>query len=311
VGFVFHTLVTIAIYAVLASSFDLVIGYSGQFSVAHAAFYGIGAYATAVLALDAHIPILVAALMAALVAAAFGWAVAIIAIRIGGIYLVVASLAFQMVVIATFHNVSSLGGALGIGHISHPGIFGHYITSTREYAVIYIAVAILVALFVWWLARSPFGRALQTIRENTVAAMALGKNPTYLKSWAFAIAGGIAGLAGAMYATYVTYISAESFSNDVNILIFAMVIVGGVGTVVGPVLGAVILVALPAALTFLPISPQTLGPAEQLIYGVLLVVVVAFRPEGLIGLMRVPRLPRSRRSGAAEYGAGDVPGPIR
>jgi branched-chain amino acid transport system permease protein len=285
VDFVLNTLIDCAIYAVLAVSFDLVIGYSGQFSVAHAAFFAIGAYGTGLVATDFHVQIILAAIAGVVIAAAFGALIALIAIRVGGVYLVVASLSFQMVIVAALLNVSWLGGSLGVGGIPPPGIFGVQIISPLGYVILFMILAAITTAVVWWLARSPFGRALKTIRENPVAAEALGKRPANLKGWAFSIAGGLAGLAGAMYATYITYISSDSFGNNVNILIMAMVIVGGAGTIFGPLLGAFVLVAAPAAITFAPIPASVLGPLEQIAYAVMLVVFVGLRPTGIYGLL--------------------------
>jgi branched-chain amino acid transport system permease protein len=297
--FVLNTLIDCAIYAVLAVSFDLVIGYSGQFSVAHAAFFAIGAYGTGLVATDFHIQIILAAIAGVAIAAGFGVLIALIAIRVGGVYLVVASLSFQMVVVALLLNVSWLGGSLGVGGIPPPGIFGLEITSPLGYVILFVILAGLTTAVVWWLARSPFGRALKTIRENPVAAEALGKRQTYLKGWAFSIAGGLAGLAGAMYATYITYISSDSFGNNVNILIMAMVIVGGAGTIFGPLLGAVLLVAAPAAITFAPIPASVLGPLEQIAYALMLVIFVGLRPTGIYGLF-----PFSKSGGPPTTGVG-------
>jgi branched-chain amino acid transport system permease protein len=282
--FALNTLTTCAIYIVLAVSFDLVIGYSGQFSVAHAAFYAIGAYGTGLIAVDFHVHIILAALAGVLIAAGFGLIIALVAIRVGGVYLVVASLSFQMVVVAALLNVSWLGGSLGVGNIPVPDLFGWQISSQWGYVILFMILAALTTGAVWVLAHSPFGRALKTLRENPVAAEALGKRQTYLKSWAFSIAGGMAGLAGAMYATYITYISSDSFGNDVNILIMAMVIVGGAGTIFGPLLGAIVLVVVPAVITFAPIPASVLGPAEQIAYALMLVVFVGLRPTGIHGL---------------------------
>lgn len=280
-AFVLTTAVTVAIYVILAVSFDLVIGYSGQFSVAHAAFYGAGAYGAAIANTTFHVPILAAWSIGVVAAALCSVLISFLAIRIGGTYLVVASIAFQMVIVAIFLNVPALGGSLGVSHIQAPS----GLSSSTSFAVAYLVIAALVTTLVWWLANSPFGRSLQTMRESASASMALGKNPTYLKSWSFVIAGALAGLAGAMFASYISYIGSDSFGNSVNILIFAMVIVGGVGTIWGPVLGATLLTVIPAALSLLAIPPNILGPVEQVIYGALLVLIVLFRPAGLYSIL--------------------------
>jgi branched-chain amino acid transport system permease protein len=285
--FLFTVLVFIAIYVVLAVSFDLVIGYTGLFSVAHAAFFAIGAYTTAIVAVRLDLPIVLAAILGALMCAASSNILALLAIRVSQDYLVIASFGFLTVVLSALVNLPSItGGTLGIGNIPPPELLGLRVAGPASYALAYLPLAGIVVALTWWLARSPFGRALRAIRENVVGAEALGKTPIYFKIWAFTIAGGLAGVAGAMYAAYISYISPDAFSNDVNILLFAMVILGGAGTTFGPLLGAVLLTVLPAVLQLMPLPPTLVGPVEQIIYGGLLVVFMMTRADGLYGLLR-------------------------
>jgi len=300
VGYPLHILINISIYGILAVSFDLVLGYAGLFSVAHAAFFGMGAYVAALASLHLHTPCLLNLLLAAVFCAVAGALLAIPAIRVGGDYLVVASFGFMMLVFTVmlnWHEVTR--GALGLRGIAQPSIFGWEVRTLPRYALLYLAIAVLMVAAAWRLAASPFGRALRAIRENQLGAEAIGKNPVYFKTWVFALAGAMAGVAGAMYAHYVTFVGPYGFTMDVSVLLFAMVILGCTGTIVGPLMGAVLLVILPEAIRFLMVPPRLQGPVRQMVYGLLLVVFVLVCPDGLYGILRDVRAGLRRRSAAA------------
>ena len=283
-GLFFAVLVSVSIYVILAVSYDLVLGYGGLFSIAHAAFFATGAYGMAILTTKDHLPVIVAAAVGVGMSAFLSLVLGYLSVRISNDYLVIVSFGFQTVFIALVTNLTSItGGVLGVSTIPPLRLFGLSFSSAASCAYAYLVPASIVVALVWWLARSPFGRALRAIRDNVVAAEALGKNGLRFRLWTFAVAGAFAGVAGVMYAAYVGYISPDAFGNDVNILIFAMVIIGGVGTIVGPFLGAVLLVVVPTLLTFLPLSTTYFAPAEQAIYGLLLVVFMLAGSGGIYG----------------------------
>ena len=285
-GYLLHILVNISIYGILAVSFDLVLGYAGLFSVAHAAFFGMGAYVAALATLHLGTPFLLNVLLAAAFCAVAGALLAIPAIRVGGDYLVIASFGFMSLVFTVMLNWTEVTrGALGLRSIAQPSIFGWEVRTLPRYALLYLVIAGLLIAAARRLAGSPFGRALKAIRENQLAAEAAGKNPVYFKTWVFALAGAMAGVAGTMYAHYVTFVGPYAFTMDVSVLLFAMVILGCAGTIVGPLMGAVLLVILPEALRFLMVPPRLQGPVRQMVYGLLLVVFMLARPDGLYGML--------------------------
>jgi branched-chain amino acid transport system permease protein len=287
VQYILHILINISIYAILAVSFDLVLGYAGLFSVAHAAFYGMGAYVAALAALHLGTPFLLNLLMAAVFCAAAGALLAIPAIRVGGDYLVIASFGFLTIIFTIMLNWTDVtAGALGLRGIPQPSLFGWHVRTLPQYALLYVIIAALLVAAAWWLATSPFGRALKAIRENQLAAASLGKNAVYFKTWVFAVAGAMAGVAGGMYAHYVTFVGPFAFTMDVSVMLFAMVILGCTGTIIGPLLGAILLVLLPESLRFLMVPAQLQGPVRQMAYGLLLVVFMFVRPDGLYGIFR-------------------------
>lgn len=285
-AFVLTELVMMAIYVVLASSFDLIIGRGGMFSIAHAAFFAIGAYATAQITAKLGVPVLASWILAAIVCGLLSLILAAVAVRVSSDYLVIASFGFLTIVLAVLSNAPALtGGYVGLSGIPAPAIFGRIIGNDQQFAVVYLVIAAVVVLLLTYLTRSPFGRSLKAIRDNPTAAEALGKRPTIAKLWVFSIAGAFAGIAGAMYASYISFISPDGFGNQVNTLIFAMVFVGGAGSILGAVIGAVVLTWIPALISLAALPAQVLGDLEQVAYGLVLVIMVMAAPGGLAGAL--------------------------
>jgi branched-chain amino acid transport system permease protein len=280
----------IGIYIVLATSYDLVLGYTGMLSIAHGAFYGIGAYATALLLLRLQWSFIPALVAACLLTGGIAALVAIPATRLSGDYLVVASLGFAVITYSLMLNLTDITrGSMGLPGIPGPDILGFPITgSAGRTAVIYGVVA-LCCLVAWRLGASPFGRVLRAIRDDPIAAEASGKNVFAYKVTVFALTGGLAGVAGGLYATYVRFIDPESFILDASFLILMAVILGGLGTFWGPLLGAAVIWALPETLRFLPLTPTVKGALNQVIYAILLILILLFRPQGLLGSLARPR----------------------
>ena len=282
--FVEETFITMAIYIVLASSFDLIIGCGGMFSIAHAAFFAEGAYVVAILTTKLGLPILLTWVIAAVSCAILSMLLAAMAVRVTSDYLIIASFGFLSIVLAFFTNSGNLtGGFIGISGVPFPSIFGIQIESYVSFVIAYGLIAVVTIGLLLYISRSPFGRSLRAIRDNQLAAEALGKRPTYSKVWVFSIAGAFAGIAGAMYASFISYVSPDAFSNTINVLIFAMVFVGGAGTIVGALIGAIVLTWIPALISLVPLPAATLGDIEQAAYGVVLVLIVMLMPGGLVG----------------------------
>ncbi|MEQ8499647.1 MAG: branched-chain amino acid ABC transporter ATP-binding protein/permease [Sneathiellaceae bacterium] len=278
-----HILVMVCLYAILASSFNLLIGFAGLFALSHAAFYALGAYATAIVATDLGLPFPLPLLVAVAFAAAMSVLIALPALRVSGHYLVVVSLAFQIIVLEVILNWSALtGGTDGISGVPKLAFFGWALDSPGRF-LIAAAIGAAACLWVCWrLAHSPFGRALRAMRENEAAAEAVGKNILYMKVTVFAFSAGLAAVAGALFARYFSYVGAQSFTIDETIYILAMVILGGTGNLRGAVLGAAILVALPEALKFVELPVDIADKLRLVVYGAILIVILRFRPQGLL-----------------------------
>jgi branched-chain amino acid transport system permease protein len=273
-----------ALYAVLAVSLNLICGYAGMLSVAHAAFFGVGAYTAAILQTKAGFGFPAALAAGALASALTGAAVALPAVRLRGDYLLMATLGFGEIFRGVVVNWPHLtGGQIGLRRIPSPSLLGLEVSG--EAGFLFLSVGLLVGscVLVHLLVHSPFGEVLISISEEEDAAAALGRSPVRHKVLAMAIGAGMAGAAGTVYAGYTSYISPNSFTLAASILVLAMVLMGGAGSIVGPVLGALFLMALPEALRFAGVPPAQAGAWRQLFYGLSLVALMALRPRGLLG----------------------------
>jgi len=282
--YLLHILILIGIYIILSISLNLIAGYAGLLSIAHAAFYGVGAYVAALMALNLHSPFLVNIVCAVILSGLLGALVGIPSLRIRGDYFVIATFAFQVITFSVLNNwVSFTGGPMGLPGIPQPAIFGWTISSHVEFLVVVGALCILTLWLARRIVRSPFGRVLKAIREDEVFAQAVGKNVASYKILVFVIGAGMAAIAGVMYAHYISFIDPTSFTVMESIFILSIVIIGGAGSLWGPVVGAVVLVVLPEILRFVGLPSAVAANVRQIIYGGLLVAFMMWRPHGLLG----------------------------
>ena len=282
--YLLHILILIGIYSILSVSLNLLVGYTGILSIAHAAFYGVGAYVAALLALKFQTPFLLNMVLAVGASAVLGALVGIPSLRIKDDYFVIATFAFQVITFSVLNNLVSItGGPMGLPGIPQPvifgiGVFGH---------VGFLILTILFCALTFWIASrivgSPYGRVLKAIREDEVFAQACGKNVAAYKVGIFMIGAGLAAIAGVLYATYITYIDPTSFTVMESIFIISIVIIGGAGNLWGSLLGAAVLVALPELLRFVGLPNAIAANIRQILYGGLLVAFMLWRPRGFIG----------------------------
>lgn len=279
-----HILILVEIYVVLAASLNLLAGYVGLLSLCSAAFFGTGAYTASLLVIDRGWPWLAALgaamLLAGLLAAVLGG----IAMRFRGDFFAIASFSFQMILGSAMLNwVEVTQGPLGLAGIPPPSLFGWSPGSRTDYLLLYLAFAVLAFAVVLRLARSPYGRLLQAVREDEVLARSLGKDVLRARMSAFVCGAVITALAGGLYAPYVSYIDPGSFTVNESIFILAIVILGGAGNLWGSLLGAAFLVAAPELLRFLDVPPNVAANLRQILYGLLLAACMVWRPQGLFG----------------------------
>jgi len=282
--YLLHIIIIVGIYVILAVSLNLIAGYAGLLSISHAAFYGIGAYVAALLALNIHSNFILNIILGMIIAGIIGVLVAWPALRIHDDYFVIASFGFQVIIFSVMNNwVGLTRGPLGLPGIPQPAILGFKFNTHLEFLLLVYIFAILSFLICYRLVNSPYGRVLKAIREDEIFAMSLGKNVAYFKLTVFAIGASLAAIAGALYAYYITFIDPTSFTVAESIFLVSIVIIGGLGNLWGAVLGAVILVALPELLRFIGISQTYVANIRQILYGLLLIVMMFLRPQGIIG----------------------------
>ncbi len=279
-----HILVILAVYVTLVVSIDLIAGHSGLISVAHAAFYGIGAYTSALFATVLGASFLVGVSAGMAVAFLFSFIISLPSLRVHDDYFVIATFGFQMILFSVFNNWTNMTrGPLGIPGIPQPVIFGWHVTTHLDFLILAALFAAFAFFVVNRISASPFGRVLHAIREDEVMAGSLAKNTLRYKVTAFAVSAALAAMAGSLYAHYITYIDPTSFTVNESILVLSMVIIGGAGSKWGPVIGAVVLVVLPEALRFVGFPSSVAANMRQIIYGALLVIMMMYRPRGLVG----------------------------
>ena len=276
VAYLLHLAILAGIYIILTVSINLIIGYAGQVSLGHAAFYGIGAYTSALVALNWHFPFPLAALSAVLVAGACGLGLGLPTLRLKEDYLAIVTLGFGVIVDLVFLNLEITGGPDGLPGIPSPSFFGLSFRPAGPYLILVAVAVLLVLVFTYRLVNSYHGRALRAIRDHEVTAQVMGINTPAYKIVIFTLAAGLAGLAGSLYAHYITFINPETFGLHTSILILTMAVLGGMGSMAGSVLGAVILTALPEVL-------REVQSYQDLVYGALLVGLLILRPEGILG----------------------------
>ncbi len=285
--YILHVLVIAGIYVILAESLNLVVGFAGIPAMGHAAFSCIGAYTSSLLALRFGVSPFVGMLVGAVAGGILGLIVAYPALRLKGDYLALATFGAGVIVYNVAKNWMGLTrGPMGLPGIPSFRLGGFEIDSPWSYLIL---VAVMAALVVWAcrnITRSTFGRNLTSVREDETAAIALGKNTARLKLIAFVAGAFFAGIAGSLYAHYITFIDPSSFTMMESITILLMVIFGGMGSIPGAVVGALLLVVMPEALRFVGLPSSVAAPLRQMMYGLLLVLLMLGRPQGILGKYR-------------------------
>ena len=279
-------LTQVGIYSIAGLGLMLLTGYTGQPSLGHAAFLGVGAYTEAVL-LGYGWPFWLSFPMSGVLAAAVGLIVGPPALRLSGIYLTIGTLAFGFIVEEVLSRWESVTMGYKGYSVDDVEVFEVFLSEGMPFYYITMAVLVLVILFCLNLLRSPIGRAMVAVRDSEIAAQSMGVNLARTKIFAFFISAGITGLAGALWAHKLGFLSPESFTIFQSIEFLVLVIVGGLGSIHGAIFGSVFIVALPQAIAILkdhmPPAIAQQPSLESGIFGLILVLFVIFEPMGLYG----------------------------
>lgn len=272
------------VYLIATMGLNLTVGYAGQMSLGHAAFLGIGAYIAAI-ALKAGVPFLLVVPIAAIACFALGLALGFPALRVQHHYLAFATLGFNVLVFLVMRNEEKLtGGTFGISGIPRPTIFVD-LSGHLAYFYFTLGALLLVGFALWWLLRSPWGRAFAALRDNPIRAESLGVNITAYTLLAFAIGAACAGIAGVFYASLVEFIEPGPFHFSTSLMMLLAVIVGGSGKFFGPVIGTVIIVLLPELLRGSTLPWLKFMQTWYLaVFGLAVVVLMIWLPGGLLSI---------------------------
>ncbi len=281
----FYPLLTqLCIYGILAVSLNLVVGYTGLLSITHAAFYGIGAYATAILTTRFGFDFFVALLVAVFITAVISFLIGIVLGRFRDDYYVLASFGFNMIVYSIFVNWSSVtNGPLGIPAIQRPVLFGFSFNDPIPFLLLSVFFLVLTVLVAYLVVRSSFGRVLKAIREDEKALQVFGYDTKWFKMAVFVISACLAVSGGALFAALIRYIDPSTFTSNESIFLLSMVILGGLASLRGSILGACILTFLPELLRFVGFPNEVAAQVRQAVYGFLLIFFMLYKPQGLAG----------------------------
>lgn len=284
-----HVLNVAFLYAISIYGFNIISGMTGQYNFAHAGFVGIGAYSSAILSSTFGFPVVVSMVIAVCITGVFGLVIGFPALRTRGVYFALTTLGFGMILYIVFENMIEVTGGpmglTGIASLKIPAIGVDFSNKTAFYylSLLFLAVAIYINRELF---RSNLGRSMLAVRENEDLALSVGISVVRTKIIAFVLATMLLGLSGSLYAHYFRFISPVSFTIEETFRCLTMLVVGGVGTLAGPLIGSVIFTILPEFL-------REFAQFQWILYGFILMLCIAFMPEGLVGFI-------NKRAGKAQ-----------
>ena len=267
----------ILIYVIAVLSFNLSFGFTGLVNLGHMVFFGIGAYASAILTLNG-VPWFFAMIIAALLASLLGAIIAAITVRLKGDYFQVVTLGLVFIAIAVSRNwISLTKGALGL-----PGV-PSIIKNDFYYMLFVLAIAVLCIIFLFWLTNSSTGKIFQSIRDDETAAMVLGKNTYFYKILSISISTFFAGIAGSLFVHYINFVDPTIFDLGFFVLILAMLVIGGLASITGSIASVILLSILLDSLRFIIVNPALIGAVREMLFMIVLLLILIFRPRGIFG----------------------------
>lgn len=283
--YILHIIIMLNIYIIMVLSANLPVGMAKMLTMCQAAFYGIGAYVGTFFLMQYDLPFVVIGGIVMLITGLFSLLVSYASVKLKDDYFILATLGFQMIVYTILYNWTDVTrgpyGIPGIPSIKLLGVLS--ISGVWGYAILSSVLAVIVALLFYKMIKSPYGRVLKAMRYDEQSIKALGRNTSMFKVETFFLSAAFSGLAGIIYASYVSYIDPTSFTLDESIFIITALFIGGVGNIKGPILGAIFVVVLPELLRFVGLPDAIAANMRQIIYGLVLVIIMFVRPQGLLG----------------------------
>lgn len=275
--YILHILIMGLLYVMLAQSLTILIGYPRMISLAHAGFYGIGAYATAILSVEYGTPFLFNMLLAVFISGAIAILISLIALRSVDDYFIIITIGIQVMIYSMMQNWDSMtNGPLGIIGIPEISFMGFHITSKMAFFLLTLSITIATYLLIRRIIKSPFGMVLRGISEDEIFIQSQGRNVVLLKSTSFVLSAMLAAIPGVLYAHYISFIDPTSFTINESLFVLSIVIIGGINNLKRVALAAFLLVLIPELLRVIGLSVSAIANLRQIIYGVLLVIIIIF-----------------------------------
>lgn len=267
----------ILLYSIVSMSSMIIMGYGGMMNLGQAAFYGVGAYTTALLSIHFNLPFILCFIISGIVAALFGLLISVPCLRVSADFLGLITLAFLQLYVSVAQNwVSLTRGPMGLANIPSAELFGFTFHTHSRFFYLVLVIMILTYIILKRLMASPVGRAIQSVRDDEIGARSVGINVNYYKILIFTIGALFAGIAGSLYVSFVGYIGSSTFTLETSFLLLEMNIVGGLGSLEGAIFGAVFFVIMPEVIR--PLAAYRVG-----VGGLLMLLVVLIRPQGVFG----------------------------
>ena len=286
--YLIHILILISIYGILGLSLNLIVGYAGLLSITQAAFYGIGAYATAILLTTTGMNFFLSIIIGMIVTGIISLIIGYVLSKFKDDYYALGSFGFNVIIYSIFLNWQSLTrGPLGIPGITRPSLFGFSFSDNLSFLILSIILVLIVYEACVYITKSSFGRVLKAIREDEQAIKVFGYNTLWYKLAIFIIGAMMASIAGGLFASYITFIDPSSFTLNESIFILAIIILGGLANNRGALLGAIILILLPEILRFVGFPSDIAAQMRQVTYGLILILLMLYRPQGMVGEYRM------------------------
>lgn len=286
--YLIHITILISIYAILGLSLNLVVGFTGLLSVTQAAFYGIGAYATAILLTSTGMNFFLAMFIGMIITGILSLAIGFVLSKFKDDYYALGSFGSNVIIYSIFLNWQSLTrGPLGIPGIPRPSLFGFTFSENIWFLILSVAFLAAIYFACKFIAGSSFGRVLKAIREDEEAISVFGYRVLWYKLAIFVISAMMAAVAGSLFASYITFIDPSSFTLTESIFILAVIILGGLANNKGAVLGAACLILLPEILRFVGFPDDIAAHMRQVTYGLILILLMLYKPQGLVGEYRL------------------------
>ena len=282
--YLIHIAIILSIYSILSMGLNLILGYMGQLSLTHAAFFGIGAYTIAIGATRFHINFYLALLIGMVISGLLATVIGPLLGRFKRDYYALASLGTNVILFSIFLNWTNLTrGPLGIPGIDRPEIFGYIFRSNLSFLLLCLFFLYMTHTLLRKLLSTPFGLVIKAIREDEAVASSFGYKTKKIKTITFIISAIFSTIAGGLLASYITFIDPSTFDFNESIYFLAMVIIGGLADLRGSILGTTVLVVLPEALRFLGLPSDVAANLRQIFYGLALILMMMFHPQGFLG----------------------------